>query len=92
MVLQLEEFTDVLKALHPDIDFIFLFDHLCGNYGGREYRLNVTNMNSGYGGAQQEMHPSNIKQEVGILGPHEQIIEIGDDKNMVFQDNSNFPF
>ena len=27
MVLQLEYCTDILKALHPGIYFIFLFDH-----------------------------------------------------------------
>ena len=39
-------------------------------------------MNSGYGGAQREMHTKDIKQNFVYLGPHEQIIEIGDEKHM----------
>ena len=34
------------------------------------------------------MHSTNIKQEVGYLGPHEQIIEVGDEKHIVFQEGS----
>ena len=29
MVLQLDQFTDILKALHPGIDLILIFDHPC---------------------------------------------------------------
>ena len=92
MVLQLEELTDILKAIHTSIDFIFLLDHPYGNDIRREYSFNVTQMNSGYGRAQQEMQPENIKHEVGYLGPHDRIIEVGDDKNMVFQEGSDVPF
>ena len=74
MVLQLENCTDILKALHTRIDLIFLFDNPCGNDRGREVRFNITKINSGYGGAQQDMYPTDINQEGGYLGPHEQII------------------
>ena len=30
MVLQLEGCSNVIKALHPRIDFMFIFDHTCG--------------------------------------------------------------
>ena len=92
MVLQLEDCTKILKALNPVNDFIFLFGHPCGHYRVIENRLNVMKTISGYGEAQQEMHPTNIKQEVGYLGPHEQIIEVGDDNAMVFQEGSNVTF
>ena len=52
---------------------------------GIEYGLNVTNINSGYGVAHQDMHPTKIKHEVAYLGPHEQILGVGDEKHMVFQ-------
>ena len=71
MVLQLDNCTDILKALHTRIDLIFLFDNPCGNDRGREVRFNITKINSGYGGAQQEIHPAKIKQEVGFLVLHE---------------------
>ena len=70
MVLQIEESTNILKALHTDIDFIFIFDHPCGNDRRIEDRLNVTNMNSGCGVSQRDIQPTIIKQEVGYLVLH----------------------
>ena len=49
------------------------------------------NMNSGYGGAQKDTNPTNIKQEVGYLGPHKWIIEVGDEKHMLFQEGGDVP-
>ena len=49
MVLQLENFDVILKALIPGIDLIFIFYHYYGNDKGIQYSLNVTNMNIGYG-------------------------------------------
>ena len=48
-------------------------------------------MNSGYVGAQLEILPTNIKQEVGCLGPHEKILEVGDENNMLYQEGGNVP-
>ena len=90
-VLQIEYRTNKLKALYPGIYFIFLFDHPRGHERGGENRLNAMRMNSGYGGAQKEMHQTKIKQEVGYLGLHEKIIEVQDDNHMVFQDGGNEP-
>ena len=47
------------------------------------------NINSGYGGEQEQMHPTNNSQEVGYLGPHERIIEVSDDRKIVFQEGDN---
>ena len=33
------------------------------------------------------MQPTNSKQEVGYLGLHKRIIEVGDDQHMVFQES-----
>ena len=49
------------------------------------------NMNSGYGGAQKDTNPTNIKQEVGYLGPNKRIIEVGDEKHMLFHEGGNVP-
>ena len=92
MVLQLEDCTNVLKAIHPGIDFIFLFDRPCGHDRGRKYRFYVKNMDSRYVGAQQEMHPTNIKNEFGFLGPREKILEVGDDHHRAFQEGGDVPF
>ena len=58
----------------------------------REDTLNVIKMNSGYVGAQKEMHTTNINQEVGYLVPHEKIIEVRDEKHMIFQEVGDVPF
>ena len=49
-------------------------------------------MNSGYGGAQRDMHLKKINQEVGYLGPHEKILEVGDETHMVFQEGGDVTF
>ena len=83
MVLQLEDCVDIPKALHPGFYFIFLFDDSCGHDRGRKYGLDVTKTNSGYVGAQQDMHPTNIKQDFGCLGTHELILKEGDHHHMI---------
>ena len=49
-------------------------------------------MNRGYVREQREMNPTKIKREVGYLVPHEKIIEVRYDQNMVFQEGSDVPF
>ena len=68
---------------------MFIFDHSCGHDRVRKEGLNATNMNSGYGVSQLEMHPTNTNQNFVYLGLNEKIIEIGDYQNMVFQEGSN---
>ena len=90
-VLQVEDCTNILKALHPGIHFIFIFDHPYRHGREIEDRLNAMKMNSGYVGAQLEILPTNIKQEVGCLGPHEKVLEVGDENNMLSQEGGNVP-
>lgn len=92
MVLQLEDCADVLKALHPEFDFVFLFDHSCGHDRGRDDGLNVSKMSSGYGGTQRAMHSTEIKAEKGYLGKHQRTLEIGDIQHMVFREGDDGPF
>ena len=91
MVIQLEDCFNVLKAIHPGIDFIFLFDHSCGNYRGIKDGLNVMKVNSRYGRAQREMHQTNINQKYGYLGPYAKIIEVRDEKHMISQESESVP-
>ena len=37
------------------------------------------------------MHATKIKQKVGNLGPHEKILEVGDDNHMLSQEGSDAP-
>ena len=91
-LLQIEDCVDILKSLHPGIDFIFLFDYYCGHDKGRKYGFNLTKINSGYGRAQRNMHPTKFKHNFVYLGPNEQIIEVENDKNMSFQEGGNGTF
>jgi len=52
MILQLEDCLDVLKTLHPQYDFLFLFDHSCGHDKQQPNGLNAENMSKNYGGQQ----------------------------------------
>ena len=63
----------------------------CSHYTVTEDRLNVTKMKSSYGVSQLDMHPTKIKQGVGYLGPHDQILEAVYDQHMVFQEGVNVP-
>ena len=50
MVLQLEDCVDVLKVLHPDFDFIFLFDHSNGHdHCMQPNRLSLNKISVRYG-------------------------------------------
>ena len=85
MVLRLEDWSNIVKALHTDIYFIFIYDDLCGLDRGRLDKLNVTNTSSVYVRTQRNMNPKIINKEVGCLGLHERIIGVGDDQRIVFQ-------
>ena len=91
MVLQLEDCIDILKAPHPGIDLIFLLYHTCQHDREREEMLNVKNMNSDYSGSKLQIQPTDSKQEVGCLDLHGKILEVGDEKYMVFQQGGNTP-
>ena len=68
MVLQLDDCVDCLKCLHPEFDYLFLFDHSCGHDRQREGGLNVENMSKSFGGKQSNLCDTLIKEEAGYLG------------------------
>ena len=93
MVFQLEEWSDIPIALHTKFDIVLLFNYSWGHDTGIYDGLNVNQMGSIYRGlSHPEMHPKNIKQEAGYIGPHTRIIEPGQVQHMVFQDNDGGPF
>jgi hypothetical protein len=48
MIIQLEDCIDVVKTLHPEFDFIFLFYHSCGDDHQRPDGLSVPKVNKTY--------------------------------------------
>ena len=64
--MQFEDCIDCVKALFPNYDTVFLFDHSCGNDRKRPDGLNVNDMSKGYGGKQAKMRKSLIKKKVTL--------------------------
>jgi hypothetical protein len=58
MVLQMEDCIDVMHALYPDYDVLFLFDHSCGHDRQRKDGLNLENMSKNYGWKQSLLRPT----------------------------------
>ena len=69
MVLQLDDCVECLKCLHPEFDYLFIFDHSCGHDRQREDNLNVENMSKAFGSKQSNLQHALIKEERGYLGP-----------------------
>jgi hypothetical protein len=91
MIIQFEDCIDVVKTLHPEIDFIFLFDHSCGHDRQRPDGLSVPKINKTYGGAQPKMRKSKMETEE-FLGPFPAMLQMGDYQHMVYQDGDVGPF
>ncbi len=49
MVLQLKGCIECLTMLHPEFDYLFLFDRLCRHYRQHEDGLNAGKMLKGHG-------------------------------------------
>ena len=92
MVLQLEDVVDCLHVLYGDrFEFIFFFDHSSGHDRLRPDGLNSNGLNKYYGGGQQKMRKSNIKDKT-YLGPFPSQLSIGDTQSFQFEATDEGPF
>jgi hypothetical protein len=89
MVLQLEDFIDCLTVLHPEFNYLFLFDHSCGH--NRQCKDNAGKMLEGYVGKQLKMRATEIKQKEGFIGPYQAPLKPGNVQQMVFGPNDVEP-
>jgi hypothetical protein len=92
MVLQLEDCADCLKAVHPHLQFVFLFDHSSGHSKKRRGGLDASHMNYGFGGSQPTMRNSKIDDRDGFLGPYDLILRVGMEQTMRFSPTDVGPF
>jgi hypothetical protein len=92
MVIQFEDAVDVLRVMHPQFDFIFLYDHSSGHAKQRPDGLNHFWMNCSYGGKATHMRTTLIEQREGYLGSFPQILEHGDTQSLVFSETDSGPF
>jgi hypothetical protein len=80
MSIQLEDITDYLKVLYPEIEFVFLFDNSQGHSRKRDDGLDAAAMNVGFGGAQPRMRATTISPKEGHLGSNDPLLlKVGDD-------------
>jgi hypothetical protein len=84
MVLQFEDAVDVLKVMHPEFDFVFLFDHSAGHARQQPDGLNQHRMNKAFGGKAVLMRDTLIQQEQGFLDHFPRILQPGDIQSLVF--------
>ena len=94
MVIQFEDVVDVLKALfHEQYHFIFFFDHSSGHDKTRPNGLTSSRMNKFFGGSQNIMRNSEIKNS-SFLGEfhHDNCLKIGDVQSMQYAESDSGPF
>ncbi len=84
MSLQFEDCVDMIQALYPEFDSIWMFGHSCGHYCRWEDGLNVANMQVMWGGKQSKVRLTEIKEEAGFLGPHSPQLKVSDIQYMQF--------
>ncbi|KAI2506317.1 hypothetical protein MHU86_8148 [Fragilaria crotonensis] len=90
MAIQLEDVTDCLKVIRPQVEFVFMFDHSQGHARKKDGALDAQSMSRSFGGTQPKMHSSKITGN--CLGPFESILRIGDEQSMVFQTEDQGPW
>lgn len=94
MVVQFEDVCDVLHALYPDkYNFVFFFDHSSGHDKLRPNGLNANAMNKSFGGEQNRMRDTVIKDS-SYLGPfdHPEKLRVNDTQSMQFKEGHAGPF
>jgi hypothetical protein len=92
MVPQFEDAVDVLKIMHPEFEYVCLFDHSSGHPKQRPDGLNQHRMNRAFGGKTPPMRNTLIIEEEGFLGQFPCILKPGDTHSLVFSEADTGPF
>ena len=71
--------------MFPQFDFLMLVYQLSGHGKMRKGTLNVNNMSVKYGGKQEIMRNTTIKE----IDPYHGILNVGDEQRMVFADQDD---
>ena len=88
MSLQVEDIYDVLSIKFPQYNFLLLLDQSSGHGRMGEGGLNINTMSVRWGGKQDKMRSTKIKE----VGPYHRILEVGDEQSMVFIGVDDGPF
>ena len=89
LVIQFEDCVDVLKALYPDHDFLFQFDHSGGHDRQPDDALSVSKLNLSYGGKQPRLKDSIITE--GCLGKFSPTLSVGQTQYTQYQPDDDGP-
>ena len=88
MALQVEDVYDVLSVKFPNYDFLFMLDQSSGHGKMREGSLNTNLMSMKFGGKQERMRDTTIKE----IGPYQCLLKVGDSQSMCFKESDDGPF
>ena len=75
--------------MHPEFDFVILFNHSAGHARQRPDGLNQHRMNKAFGSKAVLMQDTPIQQEQGFLGQFPQMLQPGDIQSLVFLPGSD---
>lgn len=97
MILQLDDFVDCLKVLHPKYKYLFLLDHISGHAKKRLGGLDYNVMNCSFGGNQPNMRCSLIEKNEEYLGPYHDpnnndMVQVGQFQEMTVGNDEKGPF
>jgi hypothetical protein len=90
MVCQFKDCVDILKVMHPNYLYVFLFEHLLGHAKQRPDGLNAANMNKSFGGKCPHMRSTLFEHAWEFLGPL--TMNPGQRQHLVFQEAESGPF
>ena len=82
MFLQVEDIFNILAVKFPQFEFLLLLDQSSSHGKMRKGELSFNNMSAKYGGKQEIMRNTTIKE----TGPYHGILNVGDEQRMVFDD------
>ncbi len=86
MAVQFEDCMDCVQALYPHFYTVWMFENSCNHDSVREDGLVVSNMSTTWGGKQRKIRDTDIKQEMGYLGPHSPQLYVESIQHRVFQE------
>ena len=88
MALQVEDIYDVLAVKFPHYDFLLMLDQSSGHGQMREGALNVNSMSVRWGGKQDKIRSTKIKE----VGPYHSKLRIGKEEKVIFIEADDGPF
>ena len=92
MIVQFEDFIDVLQYLHPEFDFMFIFYHSNGHNHLPSDGLSISKINIKHGGKQPQMRCSKLTSDhLGQFHNSKYPLQPGMKQSMIFSPTDDGP-